>query len=377
MRKGFLLCRNIIIPVILKYNLIFSGVSIFPHESLIFFDEIQSCERALTSLKYFAEESPVYNIIAAGSLLGVAMTRNQYSYPVGKVDVINMYSLDFEEYLWAINQKKTVNIIKECYEKNEACSIHQTLLDHYYKYIFIGGMPQVLNEFLKTNDNNKIMIIQKNILDGYLADMSKYASPSETIRIMAVYNSIAAQLAKENRKFQYKTIKTGARASQYENSVEWLKAAGIIIKCEKVKSGQMPLSATKVPSSFKIYMLDAGLLCSKFGISPEYYPGRNLSKLSVMGAIAENYVVSSLVNNGFEPAYWESDGKAEVDFIIQKQNGSVIPIEVKSSTHVRSKSLQQYVKLFNPEYSIRISSKNFGFENIIKSVPLYAVFCIS
>ncbi|MDR1594783.1 MAG: DUF4143 domain-containing protein, partial [Prevotellaceae bacterium] len=199
---------------------------------------------------------------------------------------------------------------------------------------------------------------------------------TETNRILAAFNSIPAQLAKENRKFQYKIIKTGARAYEFENSLDWLQTAGIARKCMKISEGLFPLELFAHYNSFKIYLSDTGLLSSKFNLSHNVVLSDLPGFENIKGALAENYVFSTLVTNGYTPFYWESDGKAEVDFVVQNRDGKIIPIEVKSSEHNRSKSLQQFVNKYKPDYSIRISAKNFGFENGIQSIPLYAVFCI-
>ena len=361
---------------ILRELSILSGETIFEGDSLIIFDEIQASERALTSLKYFNEEAPSYHLIAAGSLLGVATNREKHSFPVGKVDIITLYPLDFEEFLWALNQHAAIDLIKESYHANTSTPLHQTFLDYYKKYLCVGGMPQVVKEYIETDDYNFVMSSQKNINDAYIADMSKYATPSETLRIMSVFNSIPSQLSKENRKFQYSLIRSGARAALYETPLDWLKASGIVIICHKVNEGKMPLIAYREPVSFKVFISDTGLLCSKYGISLSTMLSEVAGYNDIKGSLAENYVATSLVSNGNTIYYWESQGKAEVDFVIQNKDGQVIPIEVKSSENVRSKSLQQFVTRYNPAYSIRISTKNFGFENNIKSVPLYAVFCL-
>ena len=353
-----------------------SGQTIFEKGSLIFFDEIQASERALTSLKYFAEEAPAYHIVAAGSLLSVSINREQSSFPVGKVEVITLYPLDFEEFLWALGQKASVSIIRESFTKNEASTLHNTFLDYYKKYLCIGGMPQVVREYAELNDYDVFVSLQKSINDSYIADMAKYAMPMDTVRIMAAFNSIPAQLAKENRKFQYRIIKTGARANVYETSLEWLKATCIVIICTKLKEGKFPLAAYSEPASFKVFMTDTGLLCSKYGINPMAIMSEVSGFNDIKEILAENFVATALLTNGYKSFYWESQGKAEVDFVIQNSEGDIIPIEVKSSENVRSKSLQQFVSKYNPAYSIRISTKNFGFENNIKSIPLYAVFCI-
>jgi len=355
---------------------VFTGSGIFEGDTLLFFDEIQACEKALTSLKYFNEEAPGYHIIAAGSLPGVAVNRETRSFPVGKVDMITQYPLDFEEYLTALDQAAAAAIIRECFESNSECTVHQTLTDHYYRYIYTGGMPQVVNEFLRSGDFTFVGVVQRTIHDAYVADMAKYATPSETIRIKAVYDSIPAQLVKENHKFQYKLVRTGGRALIYESPVEWLKASGIVIKCEKISEGSFPMIAFADSSAFKIYLSDTGLLCSKYSIPPQRMFTESGGIDRIKGVLAENHVAAALVVNGYIPGYWESEGRAEVDFLIQAASGDVIPIEVKSSENVRSKSLQQFVIRYKPKYSIRISGKNFGFENNIKSVPLYAAFCL-
>ncbi|MBT3209189.1 MAG: ATP-binding protein [Bacteroidetes bacterium] len=355
---------------------VFSGKSILEHESLIFFDEIQASEKTLTSLKYFAEQSSQFHIIAAGSLLGVAINHENYSFPVGKVEMQTLYPMDFEEFLWAIQEKNAVEIIRESYRNNSECSLHQHFIDLYKIYLCTGGLPQVVKEYMDKGDFDFVSIIQKNINDAYIADMTKYVSPTETIRIMAAYNSIPAQLAKINKKFQYKIIKSGARANQYELSLHWLNASGIVVKCLKTTAGKFPLSLHAENNSFKIYMNDSGLLLSKFGVSANAIMSGNEGFNNIKGILAENYVANSLVINGYVPHYWESKGKAELDFVIQTKNGEVIPIEVKSSENVRSKSLQQFVLQYKPLFSIRISLRNFGFENNIKSIPLYACFCI-
>lgn len=354
----------------------FTSEPIIPGDSLIIFDEIQACERALTSLKYFTEEAPEYHLAAAGSLLGVSINRQRHSFPVGKIEFMTMHPLDFEEYLIALAKDSAVAIIRDAYESNEACSLHETFLDDYRAFIGIGGMPQVVNEFIRTRDYNMVMAKQKDIIDAYIADMAKYAGPSETVKIIAAFKSVPAQLAKENRKFQYKTIKSGARAVHYESALDWLSASAMITKCIKVSTGHAPLTAFAEASSFKLYMADTGLLCAGYGISPEVFQGEPQAWQGIKGALAENYVASALVANGYLPYYWESKGKAEIDFIIQTKHGRIIPVEVKSAGNVRSKSLQQFISQYHPQYSIRISAKNFGFENNIRSIPLYAVFCI-
>ena len=353
-----------------------SGQSIFEGETLLIFDEIQSCERALTSLKYFCENAPGYHLIAAGSLLGVALNRERYSFPVGKVDMLNLYPLDLEEFLWATGNKSLCTLIREAYADFHPLSLHETALELYRTYLVVGGMPRAVLEYVEKQDFDFVLAAQKSLNDAYIADMAKYASPQETTRIMAAWGSVPAQLAKENQKFQYKVIRSGARAYEYETPLDWLKTAGIIQKCRRVREGRLPLSAYADNSSFKVYMVDTGLLCSKFGIpanailhSPHSFDG-------FKGALAENYIMQALVANGASPYYWSSPGKAELDFVFQDREGNIIPLEAKSADNVRAKSLGIFVSLYHPPFAIRVSARNFGFENNIKSIPLYAVFCL-
>lgn len=368
--------KDITPATLLPQLMLISNQTIFIEETLIIFDEIQACERALTSLKYFAELAQQYHIIAAGSLLGVAVNREQHSFPVGKVQMVHLYPMDFEEFLWAMGKKEGAAIILDCFEHNSECALHTHFLELFKLYIGLGGMPQVVNEYLLKNDFNYIVSLQKSIIDSYIADMAKYASPMETVRIMAAYNSIPAQLAKENHKFQYKLIKSGARANLYETPLDWLKASGIIQKVVKCHTPSLPLIAYAVPDYFKVYMSDTGLLCSRFGLNGQNLIAQPFQLNGLKGALAENYVASALQVNGYLPYYWESEGKAEVDFIFQDKLGDIIPVEVKSSENVRAKSLTQYIKKYKPIKAYKVSAKNFGNENNIISIPLYATFCI-
>lgn len=352
------------------------GITILEEDTLIFFDEIQACERALTSLKYFAESKTKYHVVAAGSLLGIAINGQKYSFPVGKVKMLTLYPLDFEEFLWALDKKDLADMIRQAFSEDKEFSLHSLANQYYRLYLAIGGMPRAILEYKEKQDMDFVTAILKDINNSYIADMAKYASSTETTKIMAVYNIISAQLAKENKKFQYKLIKSGARAYEYETAINWLNASGIINQCTKIKEGKLPLSAFIEPESFKIYMSDVGLLCNKFGIPTNIVIVENDNMNDFKGALAENYVCNSLVQCGLKPYYWESNGKAEVDFVVQDKEGNIIPIEVKSSIHTRSKSLNVFKSLYKIPYSIRISTKNFGFENDIKCIPLYSVFCL-
>ena len=352
------------------------GQTIFEGDTLIIFDEIQACERALTSLKYFCENAPEYHIVAAGSLLGVALNRKQYSFPVGKVDILNMYPLDFEEFLWATGNDRLCDIIKDSFETFTAMSLHETALDLYKIFLVVGGMPEAVMQYQRTNDFDFVVAAQKGLNDSYIADMAKYTDPQEATRIMAAWSCVPAQLAKENHKFQYKVIKTGARAYEYSTAIDWLQAAGVVNKCIRITEGKLPLCAYADNSSFKLYMMDTGLLCSKLGITANVIINSQAGFDGFKGSLAENYIMQALVGNGFSPFYWSSPGKAELDFVIEDKQGNILPVEVKSSDNVKAKSLKSFISLYEPPFAIRVSAKNFGFENGIKSIPLYAMFCL-
>jgi len=367
---------------------IFSGQSI-NQSTLIFFDEIQYCPKALTSLKYFSEQATGYSIIAAGSLLGVAVNRRNtkknenktadekgVSFPVGKVEILTMYPMNFEEFLQAANPYLLDNI-KECYKTNSPLSetSHEKAMELYRIYLFTGGMPRAVADYLEKKDFDFVRIKQNEILVLYAADMAKYTTPAEQVKIAAIYDSIPSQLAKENKKFQYNMVGSAARAATYETGLDWLKNAGLVLKCEKTQEGKIPLNNYVDMLSYKVYISDIGLLNAKSAVPKNIVLTGSGFGGEAKGAMTENYVAQELTFNGHSLYYWESNGKAEIDFLLQSGEG-VIPVEVKAAENVQSKSLKEFVKRYGPPYSIRISAKNFGFENSIKSVPLYAVFCI-
>jgi len=351
--------------------------AIIPGQTLIIFDEIQACERALTSLKYFCEDANEYHIAAAGSLLGVAINREKYSFPVGKVETITLKPLDIEEFLLAVGRDKLVVEIKEAFITNIPLpeGLHFAALELYRLYLIIGGMPAAVLKYLETGKLIEIADIQNGILNDYIADMAKYSSNTESVKIRAAYNSIPSQLAKENKKFQYKLAQKGGTAVIFGAAIEWLCFSGIVMKCQKIEQGLMPIAVYADLSSFKLYLGDVGILSMKSGIAHQTILSDMEINNTFIGAVAENYVAQALSTKGHPLYYWESQSIAEIDFVIQLDE-KVIPIEVKSGVRTRSKSLSVYREKYNPEYCIRISAKNFGFENGIKSVPLYAVFLI-
>lgn len=369
--------ENISPEYLLPYLSRISGQTIIKEKTLIVFDEIQLCEKALTSLKYFYEEAPDYHVIAAGSLLGVAVNRSKFSFPVGKVDIKTMYPMDMEEFMIALGEKELTKKIRNCFEKNAPMPslLHDTAMKLYKEYLVVGGMPEVVMQYANTKDHILIRNTQKDLLTSYLNDMSKYNNLNEIKKTRLTYDNITVQLSKKNTRFQYKLIKKGGRASEFENAIEWLCLSGIVSQVYKVEQIKKPLENYRDIDSFKIYASDLGLLCAKKDISVNdiLYSSDELDDFK--GGMTENYVNAQLTINGYSTYYWESSGKGEIDFIIQRE-GNLIPIEVKSADNTKAKSLRIYMEAYKPAYAIKLSTKNFAFEDNVKTVPLYAAFCI-
>lgn len=351
--------------------------TIVREKTLIFFDEVQLCERAITSLKYFCENAPEYHVIVAGSLLGLAVGREKYSFPVGKVDMKTLYPMDFEEFLLALNEESLVTQIQNCYDNNTQMphAVHEAAMNYYRQFLVVGGMPDCVDKFVETKDYVLIRHIQKTILASYLNDMSKYNRANEIKKTRLVYDNITVQLSKKNTRFQYKLIKKGGRASEFENAIEWLTLSGIATRIYQVEQAVKPLENYRNIDSFKTYVSDVGLLCAKKDVVAEdvLYLSEELNDFK--GGMTENFVCCQLIANGYTCYYWLSLRGAEVDFIIQRA-GKIIPVVVKSAENTKAKSLSVYIETYKPEYSIKISGKNFGFENGIKTIPLYATFCL-
>ena len=362
---------------IIKKLSLYKRREITPGSTLIIFDEIQACPEAITSLKYFNEEANGYHIIALGSLLGVSVNRSQFSFPVGKVQFMTLYPLDFEEYLMARGEDELIRMIRACYAENKPLdsAFHERALDYYKEYLFVGGMPEAVEEYGKNRNPELVRIIQGNILDAYHNDMGKYNRQSEIPKTRIVYKSISTQLAKENKKFQYKHVKQGGRASEFEGAIEWLCLSGIASQLYRIEHIMLPLNAYRSLSDFKFYMNDVGLCGASQDIYYEDILGENPLLDLFKGGLTENYVFTQLTASAFGLYYWTSGSQAEVDFIA-RIGSDIVPIEVKAKTNNRSRSLGIYMNQYRPAYAIRISAKNFGFENGIRSVPLYAVFCI-
>ena len=353
------------------------GQTIIKEKTLIIFDEVQLCERALTSLKYFCESAPEYHIIAAGSLLGVAVNREVFSFPVGKVDIKTLYPMDMEEFLLACDERELVDIIRECFETDRPMpsAQHEAALSYYRQYLVVGGMPECVEKYIATKDFILLRHIQALILECYLNDMSKYNKENEIKKTRLVYDNITVQLSKKNTRFQYKMIKSGARASEFENAIEWLTLSGIVTRIHRVEHPIKPLENYRDINAFKVYVSDVGLLCAKKNIVAEDVLYQSDDLQDFKGGMTENYICCQLIANAYPCYYWMSERGAEVDFVIQR-SGKIIPIEVKSSENTKAKSLSVYINSYKPAYAVKLSTKNFGFMDGKKTVPLYAAFCL-
>lgn len=360
---------------LLHYLGVFTGEKITPGDTLIIFDEIQSSERALTSLKYFSEELPQYHIAAAGSLLGVAINREQFSFPVGKVETLMMYPLNFREYLQARGRDALLAAIEDSYNRMSPMPepLHTAALELYREYLVVGGMPATARAFLATGCFVDAAEIQAEILEHYIADMAKYASASESVKIRACYNSIPAQLAKENHKFQYKLLRRGSHASDYGSAIEWLLYAGAVQRSGRVLEGKQPLSASEEISAFKLYFGDVGLLTAKSGLQRKtILTGENTAFTL---ALTENYVAQQLVSKGYKLYYWENKNKAGVDFVIQNENG-ICAITIKRTDRSKSRSLSVFAQACPDAQLVRLSLKNFSKKKSVRKIPLYATFML-
>lgn len=363
---------------IIKNLEIFFNEKIDKEKTLIFFDEIQRNANALSSLKYFCENAKEYHIIGAGSLLGVHINKKDFSFPVGKVDFLTIYPMSFDEFLINTDNEMLKMQIEVCYQENKplATLLHDKAMDLYYDYLTIGGMPEVVQEYIHSKSLIQAIDYQKNIIESYKNDITKYCESTNTAnKILATFHSIPVQLAKENKKFQYKLVQKGGTSTIFGESIHWLENAGIVNLCIKTKIG-VPLKMYEELDSFKIYMNDVGLLTNLSEFPLYFIRNRTAVNETMIGMLTENYVSSCLKYNGFDLHYWTNSYESEVDFILQSEKGNIIPVEVKTNIHVKSRSLNNYIQEFKPIYAIRISGKNFGFKNGMKSVPLYATFCI-
>ncbi|MDR0307791.1 MAG: ATP-binding protein [Chitinispirillales bacterium] len=351
-----------------------TGVPITP-DTLIIFDEIQESPRALLSLKYFCENAPEYNIIAAGSTLGVMLHKHK-SFPVGKVEFLSVHPLSFFEFLDATGENELLKFILQNPPQNYT-PFHEKLIRHLRIYLYVGGMPAVINEYVKNGSFDKVRKVQNYILNAYDRDFSKHTKESFSSKLRMLWQSVPSQLAKENKKFTYGAVKSGSRGRDFETAIQWMRDSSLLEKINRITTAKMPLKAYEDFSAFKIYLNDTGLLCAMAEVGMEMIANREALFMEFKGAIAEQFVFQelrqSLSNSLF---YWSNDsGSAEIDFLTQDANSNIIPIEVKSGINLRAKSLGVYIDKYSPKYSIRTSLAHYKIsmpDNII-DMPLYAV----
>lgn len=346
--------------------------------TVIFFDEVQESEELIAALKYFAESPINYNIICAGSLLGVKLRRFNKAFPVGKVDLIHLYPMDIEEFFWAFGQEGLVQEIRVCHDSGLSMSLplHQKALELYRTYLCSGGMPEAVADIVGADGdvlrfNERIL---SNIAASYLSDMGKYIhTPMERARIEMVYSSVPAQISNLSGKFQYAKVNTSARSRDYGSALDWLVASAMVVKSNAVDPPKMPLKGYQRDGFFKIYLNDVGLLRHHLGIRPADIMLDTPFELK--GVLAENYVANQLAAIDIPLLYWRDANRAEIDFLLDRPEG-IAPIEVKSGQHKKSASLANYIQGFGPPYAVRILQKNFGNVNNIRTIPLYATFCL-
>ncbi len=347
------------------------GKAIKPEKTLIVFDEIQECPDALNALKYFEEEAKSYHIISAGSLLGIRLSHT--SFPVGKVDFLDMYPMTFTEFLEADNQKSLVEYMESINKIESIPNIfYDKITEKLKAYFIIGGMPEAVNSWVKEKNMEKVNKIQDNILRAYESDFSKHTSNIEANRISIIWNSIPSQISKENKKFLYQVAKNGARAREYEGAVNWLKDANIVNKIYNVTKPSMPLISYNDLSSFKMYLNDVGLLRKMTDLDSKVIIEGDKLFQEFKGALTENYVLQTLIAIGLNPYYYTFNNRYEIDFIIQYKN-EIIPIEVKSSKNRNNASLKIYNERNNPKTRIRFSTRNLNKDENFINIPLFMI----
>lgn len=345
-----------------------TGVAITPHDTLIILDEIQEIPRGLHSMKYFCEKAPEYHVMVAGSLLGVTIGKGE-SFPVGKVDILSIYPMDFEEFLDATSNEKLLELL---HTKDWALidMMLPKLVELLRQYYYVGGMPEVVQKYIDNANLKQVRTIQQEILEAYRRDISKHTTATESTRIRQVLDSLPGQLARENKKFLYGAIRKGSRAKDFEIAIQWLIDAGIVYKVNRIKEPKMPLKFYEDLEAFKLFLLDCGLLaCMADAPADQMLIGNNVFT-EFKGAFTEQYVMQQLMSCGLHPYYWSnSKTPAEIDFIIQFNN-RIIPIEVKAEENVRARSLAQFIK-DNPQLKgLRISMKGYADQEWLENIPL-------
>lgn len=352
-----------------------TGVSIKPQETLIILDEIQEVPRALSSLKYFCENASEYAVIAAGSQMGVALYKGT-NFPVGKVDLMTLYSFSFIEFLMACENNQLVSVL-ESGDWMLITALKTKFILRMKEYFYVGGMPQAVQTFIDEQDWLKVREVQNTLLEVYAQDFSKHASSTLSTRLRQVWSSLPAQLSKENKKFMYGQIKSGARAKDFELAIQWLSDCGLIHLVHSVSKPGYPLKAYEELDSFKIYMNDIGLLCALGNTDIKTILDNNKFFVEFKGAVTEQYVLQQLLScTDFKPFYYSSpNSSGEIDFLIQAED-QIIPIEVKAAENLQAKSLKAFHQKYNNLYSVRTSLSDFRVDDWLTNVPLYAIFLI-
>lgn len=349
---------------------IFTGKKFETNSTLIFFDEVQLCPKVLTSLKYFYEEAPEYHVVSAGSSLGIALSGGT-AFPVGKVNFLKMYPLSFEEFLEALGKRQLTEYISNISFGTANSSAHSELNELFLHYMYLGGMPEVVANFAQKRDFLQAREIQKEILNAYEQDFSKYVPPNETLKIKRIWSSIPTQLAKENKKFIFRAVAKSARAREYEVALQWLVDSSLVLRSTLAAQGISPLAASVDSESFKIFLHDVGLLCALVNLPQHLLLQEEQMLTAFQGAVFENVVAQELTFYLQENLhYWASQSQAEVDFVTEV-DGSVIPLEVKSGLNVRSKSLLAFIKKYDPGIGIRISRSEITKNGKVLELPLY------
>jgi len=350
----------------------YSELKIEPENTLLVFDEIQTALQGITSLKYFYEKAPQYQIIAAGSLLGINIHPGE-SFPVGKVEFLTLYPLSFVEFLLAMNETGIVELIEK-QEWELLNSFSNKLINYLRYYFFVGGMPETVLNFSQNRDWNEVRQIQLNILKSYENDFSKHAPKDILPRINFVWKSIPAQLAKDNRKFFYGVVKEGARAREYEMAIQWLIDSGLLHKVYSISKPALPLVAYRDLSAFKIYHNDTGLLAAMSNLNAKTLLNGDAVFTEFKGALAEQFVFQQfLLNEKLSVHYFQINNRLEIDFVIQNENDEIIPVEAKSGENLATKSLKRYVETYQPVKAIRTSLTNYKKESWMTNVPLYLI----
>lgn len=348
-----------------------SGVDIQAHNTLIIFDEVQEVPQALSSLKYFYENAPEFYIVSAGSLLGVSL-HHQMSFPVGKVDFLPLYPMDFREFLTALGQSDLVQLL-EIQDWSLISAMKSRYIELLRQYYFVGGMPEAVKVFIETQNVDAVRQVQKNLLMAYEQDFSKHIRDGQTVqKVRSIWHAIPEQLAKENKKFIYANLQKGARSKDYEIALQWLTDSGLVHSVPRIKKPHLPLSAYQ-DNAFKLYGLDIGLLSAQSHLDASVLLDGSRIFSEFKGALTEQYVLQQLIANQDNPVfYWATEkGTAEVDFVVQ-QKQAVIPIEVKAEENLKAKSLKVYVEQFQPEHAFRFSMADYREQDWLVNVPLYA-----